>query len=66
MIRQVQMKFEENNLDKSISATFLFRSEITKKAVSEAPNQTILAAILKPYVNELKAFTAKGLQIAGS
>lgn len=64
IIRQVEIKFKENNLDSSISNVFLMRSETTKKAVSEAPNQTILAAILKPYVTALKAFTAKGLQTA--
>lgn len=62
IIRQIEMKFKENNLDKSISAAFLRRSEATKKVVSEAPNQTILSAILKPYVADLKKFTAKGLQ----
>merc|ERR1712064_215386 len=64
VIRQVEIKFKENNLDTNISEAFLRRSGATKKAVSEAPNQTILAAILKPYVTELKAFTAKGFQVA--
>jgi len=64
VIRQVEIKFKENNLDSNISEAFLRRSGATKKAVSEAPNQTILAAILKPYVTELKAFTAKGFQVA--
>lgn len=62
IIRQVQMKFKENNLDLSISEGFLRKSLNTKKSVSEAPNQTILATILKPYIAELKAFTAKGIQ----
>merc|ERR1711981_246492 len=62
IVRQIEMKFKENNLDESISAAFLRRSETTKKAVSEAPNQTILSTILKPYVADLKKFTAKGLQ----
>ena len=66
VIRQVDMKFKENNLDPNIRDRFLLRSETTKKAVSDAPNQTILAAILKPYVAELKVFTAKGFEIARS
>ena len=66
IIRQVEIKFTENNLDTSIGDSFVRRSETTKKAVAEALNQTILADILKPYVTDLKEFTAKGFQIAGS
>ena len=62
IIRQVKMKFKEYNLDTSIRDEFLRKSQNTKKAVSEAPNQTILATILKPYITELKAFSAKGFQ----
>jgi len=65
IIHQVEVKFTENNLDATIKDAFVFRSETAKKAVAEAPNQTILAAILKPYVTHLKEFTAKGFQIAG-
>ena len=66
VIRQIEIKFKENNLDPHIRDAFLLRSENTKKAVSDAPTQTILAAILKPYVADLKVFTAKGFEIARS
>ena len=62
IIRQVQMKFKENNLDTSISNGFLRKSQDTKKAVSEASNQTIIATILKPYVTELKYLLTKVLK----
>jgi len=63
IIRQVEIKFKENDLDTNISNVFLRRSETTKKAISDASSQSIIAAILIPYINELKSFTSRGFQI---
>ena len=64
IIRQVEKKFKDHNLDESISKAFLLRSKSTKKYLNEALTQTAIAAILKPYMTHLKEFTAKGFEIA--
>ena len=60
VINKIETTFQENVSDKTLKEEFVYRSKITRKAIAEAPNQAILAAILKPYVANLKAFTSKG------
>ena len=62
VIRQIKPSFKENNLDPTISDAFIHISETTRKGIAEAPNQTILTAILKPYVTILQELAFKGLQ----
>ena len=62
VIRQIEPSFKENNVDTTLSDAFVHISETTRKAIADAPNQTILTAILKPYVTSLREFASKGLQ----
>ena len=63
VIRRIKTKFKENNLDERFSVAFLTRSNSVRMSISEASTQTGLVEILKPYVSELKMFTAKGFQV---
>ena len=64
VIRQVERRFKENNLDTRISDAFVWRSKTTKKFLNEALNQEAIAAILKPYLTDLRDLTYKGFESA--
>ena len=61
--RQIEASVKENNIDPTMGDAFVHISETTRKGIAEAPNQTILTAILKPYVVILEDFASNGLQI---
>jgi len=66
VIRQIDSKFDGTYGGVAQKDAFIQNSKATKQALDNAPTQSIISAILKPYVASLKEFTYKGLQAARS
>ena len=66
VIRQIGSKFDGSLGGVAQKDAFIQSSKATKQALDNAPTQTIISSILKPYVASLKEFTYKGLQAARS
>ena len=64
IISTVEKSFNKSNLDTRISDAFVLQSKTTKQFIAQAPSQTAISAIIKPYVAYLKEFSAKAFKSA--